>query len=145
MKLVPIQPAGVVASDAKLVPPADEVLQATGALYDLVGFVPPWICYIAVQDEVAIGTCGFKSAPSQGRVEIAYFTFPGREGKGVATAMAAELIVLANRTDPAIAIVAQTLPERNASHRILEKLGFTCTGPVEHPEDGLVLEWHRAS
>ena len=145
MKLVPIQPGGVVESDATLVPAAEGVLQATGGLYDLVGFVPPWICYIAFQDNVAVGTCGFKSAPNQGRVEIGYFTFPGNEGRGVATAMAAELIALAIRTDPAVTIAAQTLPGRNASHRVLEKHGFTCVGPIQHPEDGLVLEWQKTS
>ncbi len=36
---------------------------------------------------------------------------------------------------------AQTLPEKNASTRILEKLGFSFMGPVQHPEDGEVWEW----
>ncbi len=35
----------------------------------------------------------------------------------------------------------QTVPERNASHRVLENLGFEPAGAVEHPEDGTVLEW----
>jgi hypothetical protein len=38
-------------------------------------------------------------------------------------------------------VFAQTLPERNASHRILEKLGFEAVGTINHPEDGEVLEW----
>lgn len=44
---------------------------------------------------VAVGTCGFKSSPDQGRVEIAYFTFPDFEGRGLATAMAGELLAIA--------------------------------------------------
>jgi RimJ/RimL family protein N-acetyltransferase len=38
-------------------------------------------------------------------------------------------------------VAAQTLPERNASHRVLEKLGFEAVETVDHPEDGMVLEW----
>jgi RimJ/RimL family protein N-acetyltransferase len=143
VRLVPILPGGRVESDVTLVPAAQEILQATDGLYQQVGFALPWICYIAFLDDVAVGTCGFKSAPSQGRVELAYYTFPGNEGRGVATAMAAELVAMANRTDPAVTVAAQTLPERNASHRVLEKQGFSCVGPVEHPEDGLVLEWQK--
>jgi RimJ/RimL family protein N-acetyltransferase len=144
MKLEPIQTGGtVLANLGELPPEAQAVLQATAGLYDAVGFNPPWICYIAVRGGRAVGTCGFKSPPADGRVEIAYFTFPAFEGRGVATSMAGELIQLATRTDPRVTVAAQTLPERNASHRILEKHGFTCMGAVEHPEDGTVLEWRR--
>ena len=144
MKLIPIQTGGTVPTDPGALPPeVPDVLQATAALYNAVGFKPPWICYIAVRDGKAVGTCGFKSPPEKGRVEIAYFTFPAYEGCGVATSMTGELIRLAARSDPRVTVAAQTLPNRNASHRILEKHGFTCLGPLEHPEDGLVLEWRR--
>jgi RimJ/RimL family protein N-acetyltransferase len=109
-----------------------------------VGFSPPWICYVAVANDKAVGTCGFKSAPHQGRVEIAYFTFPDYEGKGVATQMSRQLVAMARNAEPGLVIAAQTLPARNASHRVLEKLGFICVGPLEHPEDGTVLEWRMA-
>lgn len=144
MQLVPIERGGKVGGDVGELPPeAADVLKATDGLYDLVGFVSPWICYIATRDGVAVGTCGFKSSPDQGRVEIAYFTFPDFEGRGLATAMAAELLAIAKSTDPTVTPAAQTLPERNASHRVLEKLGFACVGPVGHPEDGTVLEWRK--
>ncbi|MFO7324339.1 MAG: GNAT family protein [Pseudomonadota bacterium] len=144
MHLIPIEPGGLINGGAgELAPEAASVLEAVSGLYDVVGFSPPWICYLAVANGVVMGTCGFKSPPGHGRVEIAYFTFPRFEGRGVATAMVAELIALAGRTDPAVVITAQTLPERNASHRVLEKHGFTCLGPVEHPEDGTVLEWRH--
>lgn len=80
-------------------------------------------------------------APRDGRVEIAYFTFPASQARGVATAMAAALVGIARRHDPSISVAAQTLPERNASHRILEKLGFRHIDTIEHPEDGVVWEW----
>src|SRR5436190_11157789 len=37
----------------------------------------------------AVGLCSFKTEPNDlGEVEIAYYTFPHREGRGIATAMA---------------------------------------------------------
>jgi RimJ/RimL family protein N-acetyltransferase len=145
MRLVAIQRGGTIQAEIPALPAeADGVLAATAQLYDVVGFEPPWICYVAVTNSVTVGTCGFKAPPQDRRVEIAYFTFPGYEGKGIATQMARQLIALARAADGDVTIAAQTLPARNASHRVLEKLGFACVGPVEHPEDGTVLEWQKA-
>ena len=104
----------------------------------------PWGGYFAYSDGVQVGECAFKSVPVDGRVEIAYHTFEPFERRGLATQMARELVAIARRTDPALVIVAQTLRETNASARILQKIGFTCVGSVQHPEDGEVLEWHLA-
>jgi ribosomal-protein-alanine N-acetyltransferase len=144
MRLLPIQRGGGVPRDIGQLPAeADGVLAATSALYESAGHTPPWICYVAVTSNKVVGTCGFKAAPIQGRVEIAYFTFPGYQGKGIATQMARQLVSIARDTDPDVLVAAQTLPERSASHRVLEKLGFHCVGPLQHPEDGTVLEWHK--
>jgi [ribosomal protein S5]-alanine N-acetyltransferase len=56
--------------------------------------------------------------------------------------MGRQLIELARKTDPSVRVTAQTLPTENASTRVLQKLGFTRIGEVNHPEDGLVWEWH---
>jgi RimJ/RimL family protein N-acetyltransferase len=110
-------------------------------LYRSVGYEPPWIGYVAVEDGIAVGTCGFKSAPMNNRVEIAYFTFPEHESTGVGTRMAGELVRLALERSPGVTVAAQTLPEDNASTSILRKLRFQLIGTVDHPEDGLVWEW----
>lgn len=145
MRLVPIQRGGRIAEDLGSLPAsAAGVLEATAALYEAVGYVPPWICYLALANTKLVGTCGFKAAPEQGRVEIAYFTFPEYEGNGIATQMARQLISIARDADAGLHIAAQTLPRRNASHRVLEKLGFACIGSMEHPEDGVVLEWRKS-
>jgi ribosomal-protein-alanine N-acetyltransferase len=145
MKLLPIQRGGVIPDGIGQLPAeADSVLVATSELYDSAGYLPPWICYVAVTNDKVVGTCGFKAAPIQGRVEIDYFTFPGYEGKGIATQMARQLVSMARDAYSDVIVAAQTLPERNASHRVLEKLGFSCIGSLEHPEDGIVLEWHNA-
>jgi RimJ/RimL family protein N-acetyltransferase len=120
---------------------AQQVLHTTKVFFQFNGYHQPWVGYLAEENSVATGTCGFKSAPADGRVEIAYMTFPPFEGRGVATRMAAELIRLARQSDPQIIVVAQTLPEPNASNHILQKLGFSRLGTVEQPEDGAVWEW----
>jgi uncharacterized damage-inducible protein DinB len=120
---------------------AARVSQATAALYERIGYAPPWIAYFICESGECVGTCAFKSAPRDGRVEIAYFTFPEHEGRGVASRAAAELVRIARNAAPSVEIVARTLPEENASTSILKKLGFSLTGTVDDPEDGSVWEW----
>ena len=89
-----------------------------------------------------IGTCAYKGAPNEnGEVEIAYFTFPPYEGRGYATAMAKELIQKALKSPEAPTIIAHTLPEKNASGRVLTKAGMQFVGEHNDPEDGLVWRW----
>ena len=91
----------------------------------------------------AIGLCGYKGPPgADGFAEIAYFTFPLLEGRGIATAMARTLIDKA-QVQGASAVCAHTLPEENASTKILGRLGFAFIGAVEDPEDGTVWRWER--
>ena len=122
-------------------PELAEVLRHTVALYSRAGFATPWVSYLAVDGAQAVGICSFKSRPANGCVEIAYFTFPAFEGKGIATGMASRLIEIATSWPAPLSVMAQTMPQRNASHRVLQKLGFETVGTREHPEDGLVLEW----
>lgn len=49
----------------------------------------------------------------------------------------------AHGADPARRTRAHTLPERNASTRVLEKCGFTLVGEVVDPDDGVVWRWER--
>jgi RimJ/RimL family protein N-acetyltransferase len=142
ISFIPIDRDGIPRSYAGCMPEvAVEVSRATAEFYRTVGFEEPWVSYLALLDNVPVGTCGFKGRPHAKRVEIAYFTFPGFEGRGIASAMAAGLVAIARRHEPAVVVAAQTLPQRNASHRILEKLGFRHVGTVDHPEDGMVWEW----
>ena len=127
--------------------PAEElgVIEATRNLYSSRGFLVPWVCYLAVLDSKCVGTCGFTGPPKDGQVEIAYFTFPENEGRGVATRMAKRLVEIAlNSRMEGVQIIAHTLPTRSASTCILEKVGFVCDGELEHEEDGKVWKWVRA-
>ena len=126
---------------------ADLVRQVVGqTLTNVIGASEesPWGGYLAVDDntQAVIGTCAFKSPPSEdGTVEIAYFTFPPFERQGYATAMASKLIEVASRSPEVKRITARTLPEPNASTRVLEKVGMVFAGEVMDPEDGRVWEW----
>ena len=142
VSLIPIDRDGIPRGYAGAMPEVtSEVFRSTVELYTTVGFEEPWIGYLALADETPVGTCGFKSPPRDGRVEIAYFTFPEVEGRGFASAMATELVAIARQHRSSVVVVAQTLPGRNASHRILEKLGFRHVDTIDHPEDGTVWEW----
>jgi RimJ/RimL family protein N-acetyltransferase len=106
--------------------------------------VPPWIGYLTVDESsrTIIGTCAFKGNPNQeGTVEIAYFTFPDHEGKGYATAMAHALIQIALTSPEVPGIIAHTLPQANASTKVLQKVGMKFVGDVIDPEDGPVWRW----
>jgi [ribosomal protein S5]-alanine N-acetyltransferase len=120
---------------------AREVSRATAALYATGEFQEPWIGYLALAEETIVGACGYKAKPQDQRVEIAYSTFSEFEGRGYASAMAARLVAIAREHDLSLVVAAQTLPQRNASHTILEKLGFRHVDTIDHPEDGEVWEW----
>lgn len=109
----------------------------------------PWVHGFAVIDRASslvIGNAGFKGPPDDvGMVEISYGIAPMFQGKGCATEAARQLIALARR-DPRVRLLrAHTLPENNASTRVLTKNSFAKIGEVIDPEDGLVWRWERTS
>jgi GNAT superfamily N-acetyltransferase len=123
-----------------------EVGAATAAFLARVGGEARWGCFLAMDpvSRLVVGTCSYKGPPdAEGAVEIAYWTLPVYQGRGYASAMAALLTARAGTPPPARTVRAHTLPERNASVRILEKLGFAHLGQVVDPEDGPVWRWER--
>ncbi len=146
MHLVPIERDG--ATTAPLQGASDvvaHIIQATCSLYQRRGFLPPWTGYLAVEDDRIVGTCGFAGPPSGGEVEIAYFTLPENEGRGIATRMARALLELTrpDADQQRLQYVAHTLPEHGPSTSVLQSLCFELAGEIEHPEDGRVWKWHR--
>ena len=142
MHLVPIPRDGnVILSGITLPEVASSVVAATVQFYARRGYVEPWVGYLAIEGGKCVGSCGFTSPPAEDVVEIAYFTYPGFERRGVATRMAQRLISIAQECGPSVRIIAHTLTEENASNHILRKLGFAFTGTVDHPEDGKIWEW----
>ncbi|MFN2572114.1 MAG: GNAT family N-acetyltransferase [Gemmatimonadales bacterium] len=92
-----------------------------------------------------VGSAGFKGPPdADGVVEIAYGLAPSREGRGYATEAAAALVRFASADARVRVVRAHTLPEANASTRVLRKCGFVHIGDVVDPEDGPVWRWERS-
>jgi [ribosomal protein S5]-alanine N-acetyltransferase len=109
----------------------------------------PWIHgFSMVQQDTdgVVGMCGFKGPPSSdGVVEIAYGVNPDHQGKGYATEAARALTDFAFSSGKVRLVRAHTLPEPNASTRVLTKCGFRRIGEVIDPEDGLVWRWEKES
>jgi [ribosomal protein S5]-alanine N-acetyltransferase len=145
LRLFPIDTAGLNATET----PRDRtealvaLVDATLSLYQRRGAIEPWIGYVAVENGEWVGGCGFAGPPQGGEAEIAYTSFAGHEGRGVATRMAQELLRLARPAAQAAGVrfIAHTLPEEGASTRILRKLGFQGPQAIVHPDDGPVWKW----
>lgn len=127
-------------------PVIQAVAENSAAFQERNGIEAPWGGYLALDpvSREVLGTCGFKGPPdAAGAVEIAYFTLPGHEGKGIGTAMARHLCLLASRQVGVRILRAHTLPEPSASTRILARVGFGHVADVADPEDGPVWRWER--
>ena len=102
-----------------------DILDIYPGYYDRVGYNKPWIGYLATIDgEEIVGAGGYKGKPKDGKVEIAYGTFKNYEGRGIGTEICRQLVLLSLQTDPAVRIMARTLPDGYASISILKKNGF---------------------
>jgi [ribosomal protein S5]-alanine N-acetyltransferase len=118
-----------------------DIVQVAIDNYSRAGYQPPWISYLAKENDRWVGTCAFKGPPASGRVEIAFFTFPGNEGNGVATRMVHQLIHTACRMVPQIQIYAHTWPAEVAPTIVLGKLGFRVIKKLNHHNGYHVREW----
>ena len=107
----------------------------------------PWLHgFFLVQREhrSIIGTAGFKGPPdAEGMVEIAYGIVPAFEGQGYATEATGALVGFAFASGHVRIVRAHTLPQANASSRVLLKCGFRHVGGVVDPDDGPVWRWER--
>jgi RimJ/RimL family protein N-acetyltransferase len=121
-----------------------EVAGANLSLYDRKNCEAPWIGYFARDGGDIVGTCSFTSPPVEGAVEIAYFTLPPHEGRGIATTMAGLLIAIAFREPELRTLIAHTLPAESSSTKILRKHGFQRDGLATDPDAGDVWRWRKA-
>jgi len=105
----------------------------------------PWkdgFAILHLADNVIIGLCGFTGPPGVDEaVEIAYGIAPSYQARGHASEAARALIDYAVASGQVRTIRAHTLPEENASAKVLRKCGFTFIEEVNHPDDGLVWRW----
>jgi RimJ/RimL family protein N-acetyltransferase len=131
----PMEPLGV------LPPVLQQNCQGTAALFDSIGFEPPWVGYITVDGDQPVGGCAFVGSPKAGSVEIAYYTLHEYEGRGHASHAVARLIEIARQTDPAVLLTAKTLPQDNPSTSILRRNGFNYAGETSDEDIGLAWAW----
>jgi len=87
-----------------------------------------------VRRRVIIGNIGFKGRPdADGTVEIGYSMRPTFQGRGYATEAAHGLIAWAFTHPDVRRVVADTFPDLAPSIRVLEKNGFSRSGPGAEP------------
>lgn len=81
------------------------------------------------EDKTLIGNGGFKGFPdNRGDVELGYSILPAYQKKGYATEAVSGLINWAFSNDKVQRIIADTLPELQASINVLQKSGFDFAG-----------------
>lgn len=142
LRLVPIPRTGLPElGHGSITDQLQKYIEGNQAYYTMIGFAEPWIAYVVIEHDAAVGTCAFKGKPKDGVVEIAYATLSEFEGRGIATRMTTELVRTARNSDPEVRIIAQTLPEDNASTRVLAKNGFVQVREAMDDEVGRVWEW----
>ncbi len=121
-----------------------QLIQQAVDFYQNIDADQPWIGYLTIDESTntVVGCCGFKGNPTDdGAVEIAYHTFPSFESRGYATAATKAMIDIAAAAPTIEWVIADTLPENNASGRVLQKCEFQKLGDYDHPEDGTVWRW----
>jgi ribosomal-protein-alanine N-acetyltransferase len=126
---------------------SDDVSPAWTASLRTIQGSDPWRLGFGVIDKesrTVIGGASFKGPPdTTGTVEIAYGIVPSFERRGYATEAARALVDYARKNEDVRQIIAHTMPETNASTRVLTKCGFTFAGDVIDPEDGRVWRWEH--
>ena len=120
-----------------------ELIQMMDEFYPKVGFNIPWVGYFLLLNNQVVGTAGFTGQPVDNTVEISYWTFKEWEGQGIASMACKELIALAQKTNPSVTITAKTLPEYNASTKILQNNNFKFVEIVQDHEIGDAWLWVR--
>jgi RimJ/RimL family protein N-acetyltransferase len=90
--------------------------------------------FVTDEPQELVGWGGFKGAPEDGVVELGYEIAESRRGRGLATEVTRAMVAEAFADPDVTSVVAHTLPERNASNRVLKKAGFRFDATVE--EDG---------
>lgn len=106
-----------------------------------------WWTHLVLVGEppIVAGVCGYTGPPTaESVVEIAYGIAPTYQGQGLASLAAAELTRRAFCDLRVRVVCAHTLPEHNASTRILEKLGMSFVGFANDVDAGPVWRWEVA-
>ena len=105
---------------------------------DSVGWAAWYILLVGEDNrKTAIGSCGFTARPDDtGTVETGYSILPEHQRRGYAPEAVAALVDWAFGHPSVMRVIAHTFPALRQSIRVLEKCGFTLTGPGQ--EEGTI-------
>lgn len=91
--------------------------------------------FVTAEPVELIGWGGFKGAPRDGIVELGYEIAASHWGRGYATAVTRVMVAEAFDAADVTSVIAHTLPEKNASNRVLEKVGFVFDRSVQDDDE----------
>ena len=98
--------------------------------------------YLIVREEDSrfVGACGFKTPIGALRVEIGYGVASAARGQGAATAALKLLTELALQSGSS-EVLAEILPDNEASIRVVQKVGFVQVGARIDEDNEHVTQW----
>lgn len=107
----------------------------------------PWsttFLIIRKTDGRIVGGCGFKTPPTQGRVEVGYGVAPTARRQGAAT-IALQILVKIAATAGATELLAEVVPANTASLRVVQQAGFLRVGERLDEDNEHVIQWLRTA
>jgi RimJ/RimL family protein N-acetyltransferase len=96
---------------------------------------------VSVPRRKIVGSCGFKTAPVQGSVEIHCGVAPGERARGIAKTAIRKLIDLAFSTGIVNEVFACVRPDNMASSKVVDRLGFVAGPLITDPNGEEVVRW----
>lgn len=98
--------------------------------------------FICPASKILVGNGGFKGPPDRsGTVEIGYEIAADYWHRGFATEAAQGMIDYAFAQKEVRTVMAYTLAEKNASNRVLQKVGMRYSAEVDNPKLGKIYRW----
>jgi RimJ/RimL family protein N-acetyltransferase len=92
-------------------------------------------------DGDVVGSCGFKGAPVNRRVEIGYGVSPSHRKRGYATRAVRELLARAFASGLVDEVLAEVNAANEASTRVVGKLGFRSFGTRVDADGEPLVQW----
>ena len=110
------------------------------------GHPEPWSTIFLIvrdRDQQIVGSCGFKTPPTHGQVEVGYGVAEATRGQGAATDALCLLVAMAFAAG-ASSILAEVVPDNHASAEVVRRNGFIRTGDRIDESGEYVVQWMRS-